>query len=63
MENVQTRDDKKVTMALKQLEQAAEHRKNLMPEFINCAKAYATLGEMINVLKQKYGEYVEHAEF
>jgi methylmalonyl-CoA mutase N-terminal domain/subunit len=59
----QVRDDKKVVSALKQLEDAAIQKKNLMPEFINCAKAYATLGEMINVLKKKYGEYVEHAEF
>ncbi len=59
----QTRDDKKVSNALKQLEEAAAQGINLMPEFINCAKMYATLGEMINVLKQKYGEYVEPAEF
>ncbi|MCK4755206.1 MAG: methylmalonyl-CoA mutase, partial [Calditrichia bacterium] len=59
----QTRDDKKVSNALKQLEEAAAQGKNLMPEFINCAKMYTTLGEMINVLKQKYGEYVEPAEF
>jgi methylmalonyl-CoA mutase N-terminal domain/subunit len=59
----QTRDDKKVSNALKQLEEAAAQDRNLMPEFINCAKMYATLGEMINVLKEKYGEYVEPAEF
>ena len=59
----QTRDDKKVSNALKQLEEAAVQDRNLMPEFINCAKMYATLGEMINVLKEKYGEYVEPAEF
>ena len=34
-----------------------------MPEFIKCAKTYATLGEMVEVLKEKYGEYVEPAEF
>jgi methylmalonyl-CoA mutase N-terminal domain/subunit len=59
----QIRNNEKVISALKQLDEAAGQRKNLMPEFINCAKVYATLGEMINVLKQKYGEYVEHAEF
>ena len=58
-----TRDDKKVNIALKQLDEAATHGKNLMPDFINCAKTYATLGEMINILKQTYGEYVEPAEF
>jgi methylmalonyl-CoA mutase N-terminal domain/subunit len=59
----QTRDSQKVSMALKQLDDAATQGKNLMPEFINCAKTYATLGEMIDVLKRKYGEYVEPAEF
>ena len=59
----QTRDSQKVSMALKQLDDAATQGRNLMPEFINCAKTYATLGEMINVLKRKYGEYVEPAEF
>ena len=58
-----SRDSKKVSEALNKLREAADHGKNLMPEFINCAKAYATLGEMINVLKEKYGEYVEPAEF
>jgi methylmalonyl-CoA mutase N-terminal domain/subunit len=59
----QTRDAQKVSMALKQLDDAATQGRNLMPEFINCAKTYATLGEMIDVLKRKYGEYVEPAEF
>ena len=59
----QTRDSQKVSNALKQLDEAATQGRNLMPEFINCAKTYATLGEMIDVLKQKYGEYVEPAEF
>jgi hypothetical protein len=34
-----------------------------MPELVKCAKAYATLGEMINVLKDNFGEYTEPAEF
>jgi methylmalonyl-CoA mutase N-terminal domain/subunit len=59
----QTRDDNKVSVALKQLDEAVTQGKNLMPEFINCAKMYATLGEMISVLKERYGEYVEPAEF
>jgi methylmalonyl-CoA mutase N-terminal domain/subunit len=59
----QTRNNGKVSEALNRLGEAAVQGKNLMPEFINCAKAYATLGEMINVLKEKYGEYVEPAEF
>jgi methylmalonyl-CoA mutase N-terminal domain/subunit len=59
----ETRDNQKVLATLKSLKQAAASDKNLMPELINCAKAYASLGEMINVLKDVFGEYVESTEF
>ena len=32
---------------------------NLMPHFIRCAQAYATLGEQCAVLRQVFGEYRE----
>ena len=32
---------------------------NLMPHFIRCAAAYATLGEMCGVLRAVFGEYRE----
>jgi len=32
---------------------------NLMPHFIRSAAAYATLGEMCNVLRGVFGEYRE----
>jgi methylmalonyl-CoA mutase N-terminal domain/subunit len=57
------RDNDKVSVALKELKLAAESGKNLMPELINCAKSYTTLGEMVNVLKDIYGEYIEPAQF
>ncbi len=59
----ENRDNNKVSQALKELKLAAESSKNLMPEFINCAKSYATLGEMVDVLRGIYGEYIEPAEF
>jgi methylmalonyl-CoA mutase N-terminal domain/subunit len=58
-----SRDNQKVSGALQSLSEAAAEGKNLMPDLIKCAKSYATLGEMINVLKERYGEYVEPAEF
>jgi methylmalonyl-CoA mutase N-terminal domain/subunit len=30
-----------------------------MPYFIRCVKTYATLGEIIDTLKEVYGEYQE----
>jgi methylmalonyl-CoA mutase N-terminal domain/subunit len=59
----QTRNKEEVRKAKASLRNAAETDKNLMPEFINCAKVYVTLGEMINVLRETFGEYVEPAEF
>jgi methylmalonyl-CoA mutase, N-terminal domain len=32
---------------------------NLMPHFLRCAEAYATLGEMCGVLREVFGEYRE----
>ena len=34
---------------------------NLMPHFIRCAAAYATLGEQCAVLREVFGEYREPA--
>lgn len=59
----QSRNRNEVDKALASLKDAAINNRNLMPEFINCAKAYTTLGEMINVLKEPFGEYIEPAEF
>jgi methylmalonyl-CoA mutase N-terminal domain/subunit len=57
------RDKKTAEQALASLNRAAVEGTNLMPEFINCAKAYVSLGEMINELRGVFGEYVEPAEF
>ncbi len=57
------RDNNKVQSLLKELNQAAIENKNLMPVIIEAAKAYATVGEMINTLKDVFGEYQESTDF
>jgi methylmalonyl-CoA mutase N-terminal domain/subunit len=57
------RDNVKAAKCLADLKYAAENDINLMPALIECSKAYATLGEMIETLKEVFGEYVEPAEF
>ena len=52
------RSDTDVTAALKSLDNACKAEKNLMPFFIDAAKAYCTIGEMCDVLRENYGEYV-----
>jgi len=41
------------------LKKAAQDNLNLMPFILNCVKCYATLGEIIDALKEVYGEYQE----
>ncbi len=53
------RDQGAVAASLNALRQAANDSTNLMPRFIECAKAYATVGEMIDVLREEFGEYKE----
>ena len=57
------RDNATVKKVLEDLKQAASGQENLMPVLVRAAKAYATLGEMVNVLKIVFGEYIEPAEF
>jgi len=46
-------------VALAGLRQAARDGTNLMPHFLACARAYATLGETLDVLREEFGEYRE----
>jgi len=50
------RDKGKVTACLHDLKVAATEERNTMPYLIDAVKAYATMGEMIGVLKGVYGE-------
>jgi len=59
----QNRDKTKHTAALRAIEKAAEGDDNLMPHFIEAAKAKATLGEMCDVLRGVFGEYREGSDF
>ncbi len=52
-----TRDNREVAQRLKALEQAARASENTMPHLVEAAKAYATLGEMMDVFRDVFGEY------
>ena len=50
------------SVKLQRFENAArDGRDNLMPYIVDAVRAYATLGEMCNVLRGVYGEYREPA--
>ncbi len=53
------RNTRKVKEVLDELHGAAVHDENLMPPIIKAVKAYATLGEICNVLREVFGEYRE----
>jgi methylmalonyl-CoA mutase N-terminal domain/subunit len=42
---------------------AGQENVNLMPLLVDCAKAYCTVGEMVDVLKQEWGEFQQPAVF
>jgi methylmalonyl-CoA mutase N-terminal domain/subunit len=59
----QSRNQKAVEESLAAIKFAAIDGKNLMPEFLNAANNYVTLGEMVGELKEVFGTYQETAVF
>ncbi|HEX2444079.1 MAG TPA: methylmalonyl-CoA mutase family protein [Vicinamibacterales bacterium] len=55
----QTRDSDKVARALDSLREAAAGVGNTMDPLLECARAYATVGEMCDALREVWGEYEE----
>lgn len=58
-----TRNSSQVLRDLHDLKKAAEDEVNLMPFLLKCVKSYATLGEIIETLKEVFGEYEEPIDF
>ena len=56
-----SRDDGRVRRALTELRRAAQRGDNVMPYLLEAVRAYATLGEMVQTLKEVYGVYSEEA--
>jgi methylmalonyl-CoA mutase, N-terminal domain len=54
-----TRDNDAVGRALDRMRTAARTSENLMPPIIDAVRAYATVGEMCDALREVWGEYEE----
>ena len=54
-----TRNNAQVAEKIHDLKKAALDEQNLMPYILNCVRAYATLGEIMDSLREVYGEYQE----
>lgn len=55
----ETRNNSEVKAKMLDLKKAAEDDQNLMPFLLESVRAYATLGEIMEALKEVYGEYKE----
>jgi methylmalonyl-CoA mutase N-terminal domain/subunit len=58
-----SRNQQAVAETLAALKNGAADGSNLMPLFLNCTRAYVTLGEMCDALKENFGVYEEEAVF
>ena len=54
-----TRDNDRVRRTLDALKAGAQGTANTMPLLIDCVRAYATVGEMCDALREVWGEYEE----
>jgi methylmalonyl-CoA mutase N-terminal domain/subunit len=52
-----SRDQRQVADALRSLRTVAQTSQNIMPALIGAVKAYATLGEICDILREVFGEY------
>jgi methylmalonyl-CoA mutase, N-terminal domain len=58
------RDNVAAEASLSRLKAAAQdEEQNLMPSLIECARAYCTEGEIVDALRQVFGEYTETPRF
>jgi methylmalonyl-CoA mutase N-terminal domain/subunit len=55
------RDNGQVQAILKEIKAVAGATDNMMPTLIKAVKSYATLGEIIGVMREVFGEYREDA--
>ena len=58
-----SRDQAKVARALAALKDAARGTDNLMLPILEASRAYATVGEMCDALREVFGEYEEQPVF
>jgi len=57
------RDNQKAERSLQRLEDVARSTENTMPAFLECAKSYATLGEIFDVLRRVFSTQKEFLVF
>ena len=59
----ETRDNECVKTSLNRLKKDCENNINVMPSLLDCVRNEATLGEMIDAMKDVFGIYTENPVF
>lgn len=59
----ENRDNEKVQATLQALKEGAEGTANMIPLIMDCVRAYASMGEIVDVMKGVFGEYREQPVF
>ncbi len=57
------RDDNAAGRALEEIDRVCREGENVMPALIEAAKAWCTLGEIVDVMREVFGTYTEPAMF
>lgn len=57
------RDNERVKKTLAALKEAAAGTENVIPYILDCVRAYATQGEIVDTLREVFGEYKEKPTF
>ncbi len=53
------RDNDKVNRSLENLKKVVQGTDNTMPAILECVRCYATEGEIVDVMREVFGEYIE----
>jgi methylmalonyl-CoA mutase N-terminal domain/subunit len=57
------RNNEAVLKALDEVREACKGKENIMPSIVRAAKTYATLGEIVDTMKDVFGEWQESSIF
>src|SRR3974390_1086480 len=58
-----TRDQKRVTAALAEVERATTEDRNVTPSVLEAVRAYATVGEIVDIWRRRFGAFVPSTDF
>ena len=57
------RDQARVTAALAEVDRAAAEGRNSVPSVLEAVRAYASVGEIVEVWRRRFGSFVPSTDF